>query len=312
MPRSTLPTAVLAALLTALSGTASAQPVVDPNFLEFTASADHGVTNAVGPVVSRYDLVLYPAAVTTPARTVNLGKPVPDSAGTIRLSLRSLLDPLPAPGVSYAVRVVAIGPGGSAASALSNAFSFGAPCAYSVSPASRSVAATAGTSSFTVSAAAGCAWTATSGAAWATITGGAAGSGNGTVTFNVSANTGTVARNTTLTIAGQSRGVSQAARTGCTFTVAPLAHRVRRTGATVSVTVTAPAGCAWTASEGSSWLAIASGAAGNGNGTVSVAVGAYTGTATRSATATIAGRAVSFSQSALPPAPPAGFRVVPR
>jgi hypothetical protein len=45
---------------------------------------------------------------------------------------------------------------------------------------------------------------------------------------------------------------------------------------------------------------------------VSVVVGAYTGTATRSATATVAGRTVSFSQSALPPAPPTGFRVVPR
>ena len=48
MARSTLSTAVLAAVLTAIGGTASAQPVVDPNFLEFTASADHGAANENG------------------------------------------------------------------------------------------------------------------------------------------------------------------------------------------------------------------------------------------------------------------------
>ena len=312
MARSSPGPLVLATLVTiGAGGTAWAQPVVDPNFLEFTASADHHATNDGAQMVSQYHLLLYSAGSSTPARTVNLGKPVPDAAGIIRLSLRSLLDPLPTGGAAYEVRVAAVGPTGSAASAPSNSFSFGAaPCSYAVSPASASVAAGAVTGTFTVTAPAGCAWTATSGASWLAITGGAAGTGNGVTTFAVTANTSPTARSAALTIAGQTRGVSQQG-SGCTYAVSPLAHPMRRAGGTVAVSVTAPSGCTWTASEGSAWLAIASGAAGSGNGTVTVMVAAYTGTTSRTATATVAGRTVSFSQRATPGAP-TGFRVMPR
>ena len=309
MSRSSLGPLVLAAIMTfGARGTVSAQ-VVDPNFLEFTASADHYATD--GPaMVSRYDLLLYSAGSGSPARTINLGKPVPDGAGTIRLSLAALLTPLPAGGATYEVRVVAVGPAGSAASAPSNTFSFGAPCSYAVSPASVSVGAGAATGTFTVTTPAGCAWTAASGASWVRISGGAAGSGNGVVTFAVAANTSPTARNAALTIAGQTRGIAQQG-SGCTYAVSPLAHSVRRAGGTVAVSVTAPSGCTWTAAEGSTWLSIASGASGSGSGTVTVMVAAYTGTTTRTATATVAGRPVSFSQRATPRAP-TGFRVVPR
>jgi len=53
-----------------------------------------------------------------------------------------------------------------------------------------------------------CSWTATSNAAWITITGGSSGTGNGTVTYNVAANTGAV-RTGTITIAGQTFTVIQ-------------------------------------------------------------------------------------------------------
>ena len=55
-----------------------------------------------------------------------------------------------------------------------------------------------------------CQWTATSGATWITITSGAAGTGNGTVSFTVANNTG-AARTGTLTIAGRAFTVTQAA-----------------------------------------------------------------------------------------------------
>ena len=54
----------------------------------------------------------------------------------------------------------------------------------------------------TVSTASGCAWTTTSNASWISITSGASGSGNGAVSFSVTANTG-AARTGTLTIAGR-------------------------------------------------------------------------------------------------------------
>lgn len=82
-------------------------------------------------------------------------------------------------------------------------------CTYSISPGAQSFAVGGGTGSINVTAPAGCGWTATESAAWITITGGASGSGNGTVSFTVAANTG-AARNDTITAAGQAFAVTQA------------------------------------------------------------------------------------------------------
>jgi hypothetical protein len=60
-----------------------------------------------------------------------------------------------------------------------------------------------------VTAQAGCTWTATSNTGWISITSGSSGSGNGTVGYSVQANFGTGARTGTLTIAGQTFTVNQ-------------------------------------------------------------------------------------------------------
>jgi len=59
-----------------------------------------------------------------------------------------------------------------------------------------------------VNADAGCAWTASEAVGWVTITGGAAGSGNGTVTYTVGENLG-LARSAALTIADQTHNIYQ-------------------------------------------------------------------------------------------------------
>ncbi len=82
-------------------------------------------------------------------------------------------------------------------------------CAYNVSPTSVSVGSSGGTGSVAVSTQPGCTWTATSGVSWMTITAGASGTGSGTVTYSVAANTGRP-RTGTLTVAGQVVTVSQA------------------------------------------------------------------------------------------------------
>ena len=79
----------------------------------------------------------------------------------------------------------------------------GAPCTFTASPTSQSFSEAAGTGSVSVTAAGGCAWTATSGASWLTISGGASGSGNGTTSYAVAANTSITPRTGTLTVAGQ-------------------------------------------------------------------------------------------------------------
>jgi serine protease AprX len=83
-------------------------------------------------------------------------------------------------------------------------------CTYSIAPTSASYTSAGGTGGVTVTAGAGCAWNAVSNTAWITITSNASGVGNGTVNYSVAVNAG-AARNGTMTIAGQTFTVTQAA-----------------------------------------------------------------------------------------------------
>ena len=86
----------------------------------------------------------------------------------------------------------------------------GAPCSYSLSANNQSFSSSGGPGSVNVVTTSGCAWTATSNANFVSITSGASGTGNGTVSYTVAANTST-ARSGTLTIAGQTYTVNQSA-----------------------------------------------------------------------------------------------------
>jgi hypothetical protein len=92
-------------------------------------------------------------------------------------------------------------------------FTPGPACSYAVSPTSDSAPAGGETGGVSVTAQAGCGWTATSNAAWIAVTGGASGSGNGTVSYTVAANSSTASRTGTMTVAGQTVTVTQAALT---------------------------------------------------------------------------------------------------
>jgi len=81
-------------------------------------------------------------------------------------------------------------------------------CGYSLSPTSVTVGSGATSGTLTVTTTSGCAWSTTSNASW--ITSSSSGSGSGTVSYSVAANSG-AARTGTLTIAGQSFTVSQQA-----------------------------------------------------------------------------------------------------
>jgi Zn-dependent metalloprotease len=84
-------------------------------------------------------------------------------------------------------------------------------CSFSLTPTSASVGSAATTGSVSVTTGSSCAWTATSNASWLTITSGASGTGNGTVNYSVAANSGSSSRSGTLTIAGLTFTVNQAA-----------------------------------------------------------------------------------------------------
>ena len=298
----------------------AAQPIADPRVVEFQPSPDHDrIVNGVA-LVDRYALEFYVAGTNVVLQTLDVGKPTPGANGLIRFDFAAQLAAWQVLGVIYEARVVALGPGGANASGNSNQFNFPsatpstpAPttpvCSFTLTPPSRVVTTSAASGSLIVSTADGCNWTAGSSAAWLTVTAGASGVGSGTVGYSITANGSSAGRLATITIGTSTFTVSQ--NGGCTYILSPTSQGVNPPGGTMTITVTAPAGCAWNATRSGSWITIVSGNSGNGNGSVRYRVSANGGSATRTGTLTIAGQAVSITQgSSTAPSAPAGLRVV--
>ena len=84
------------------------------------------------------------------------------------------------------------------------------PCDYALTPVTATFPRDGGAASFAVSVAPGCTWTATSGAPWITLTGGAAGNGDGIVTYAVAPHTGKAKkRSGTVAVAGSAVTITQ-------------------------------------------------------------------------------------------------------
>src|SRR5262249_19860333 len=127
-----------------------------------------------------------------------------------------------------------------------------------------------------------------------TITSGASGSGNGSVVFSATANTG-AARSGTLTIGGQTFTANQAG--SCASSLTPTSRSASASASPGNtVAVTSPAGCSWSATSNDGWLTITAGSSGTGNGTTTYSVAANTGIA-RTGTMTIAGVTFTVNQA---------------
>ena len=98
-------------------------------------------------------------------------------------------------------------------------FSTGSACTFTLSTASVSVPGSGGTATINIATTSGCNWTSVSNDGFITITSASSGTGNGSVTFSVAANTG-AARTGTLTIGNQRVTVNQAAGSGSSGVVA--------------------------------------------------------------------------------------------
>jgi len=287
-------------LLAALTPSALNAQTLNPTTVQFTASTDHNSTapDGVTPLVSSYELEFYQVGAAQPFQTLSLGKPTPDASNTITVNFANLLSAaLPSPGIVYDATVSAIGPGGTSASAASNAFEYQLPCSNAVSPTTASFGSSGGAASLTVTAPSGCGWTATSNASWLTIASGTSGSGSGTVNYTAAANPLIAPQTGTLTVAGQTVTVTQAAA-ACNYTVSPTSASPGSAGGAASVSVTAQSGCAWTAASNAAWITITSGASGGGNGTTNYTVAANTLTSSRTGTLTVAGQTVTVTQGA--------------
>jgi Viral BACON domain/Putative binding domain, N-terminal len=167
-------------------------------------------------------------------------------------------------------------------------------CKFTLDPPTQAIAATGGNGAITVTTGPACTWTATPAASWITLTAGANVQGSGTASFTAAANNGP-ARSTTIQIGSSTATITQPAAS-CSYTIAPSSQSIAAGGGTGSVTVTADAICAWTATKDVPWISITSGASGTGHGTVSFSVSPNTGPA-RSATVTIAGKPFSVTQA---------------
>jgi hypothetical protein len=168
-------------------------------------------------------------------------------------------------------------------------------CTYSISPNSQTIAAAGRTGTVSVTAGAGCPWTAVSNASWITVTTGSSGAGNGTVSYSAAANTGPQ-RSGTITIAGKTFSLTQ--NSGCAIALTPTSQSFTAAGGTGTISVAAGAGCAWTAkSNNSGWITVTSGANGNGNGVVGYSVAPRTASSSRTGTMTIGGKTFTVTQS---------------
>ena len=151
----------------------------------------------------------------------------------------------------------------------------------------------------TVSTASGCAWTATSGgSSWLSLGTTTSGSGSGTVSWVAAPSSATSPRSATLTIAGQSVVITQAAAAAsCAYAIAPESASIGPDATTITVAVTTQPGCAWTVKQVDPWLEIGGAASGSGSGTAQVDVQKYKGNAQRTGTMTIAGKTFTVTQS---------------
>ena len=127
------------------------------------------------------------------------------------------------------------------------------------------------------------------------MTSGSSGTGNGTVSYTVAANTSTSPRTGTHDDC-RCDGDGHAGRR-VPYAVAPTTQSVLAVGGSHSATVTTSGGCSWTGvSNNTSWITVTSGSSGTDDGTVSYTVAANTGAA-RTGTLTIAGLTTTVTQA---------------
>ena len=227
-------------LVVAFAASLRAQVVSDPRIAEFDPSPDHWTVLESGqPAVERYELNIYSVASSVLLATVDLGKPAPDADGKIRFDFTTVVANWSFGGGEYEARVSAVGPEGAALSDASNPFTFtpSSECTYSLSHTTMRAPAAGGSYSGSVSAATTCGWTATTSLPWVSLWV-TSGTGNGTVPFQVQANTSTSNRSGTITIAGQAVTFLQSGAAAPASTFAKASPANGTTAQSSSVTLT--------------------------------------------------------------------------
>jgi len=87
----------------------------------------------------------------------------------------------------------------------------------------------------------------------------------------------------------------------CSIVITPPNAAFSSQGGIGNVSVNAPAGCTWSAINGTGWTTVSAGGSGSGPGTVTYSVAVNTATESRSGTLTIGGQTHAISQEGRPP-----------
>jgi pro-kumamolisin-like protein/all-beta uncharacterized protein/BACON domain-containing protein len=134
--------------------------------------------------------------------------------------------------------------------------------------------------------------------------------GSGSSTFTLSATSGAASGSYTVYLTASGGGITQTLplpvtiQSKCSYSINPTSATAAAAGGNFTATITATTGCAWSASSPVSWIGIASAASGTGNGTLLYSVQPNSSTASRSGSLSIAGLALSVTQSGAAPTTP--------
>ena len=158
------------------------------------------------------------------------------------------------------------------------------PCSFALTTSSIQATGAGGTFNIGVQTAAFCPWSVSGLPDWVTLGSPTSVSGPATVSLNVATATNSL-RSATITVAGISVTVNQAA---CSYSLSPGAQEFSILGGAGTIAVTAPTGCAWSATNTLPFVTLTGATSGNGNGIVIFQVAANSG-GVRSGNFTVAG-----------------------
>jgi hypothetical protein len=179
---------IAAVLLTTLTiAVQAAAQATNPNIVMFMPSAHHDTIGRGNvPLVTGYQLELYPRGSSRPALVLDLGKPAAGADGYIRVDVGARLADSRLTNAALEARVTVVGPEGASQSAASNVVTLDG-CRYLV-PSSVSVAVSGGEVSIPVATGAACEWQLSASSSWLAPTPESSGAGTGRMTVTAAGN----------------------------------------------------------------------------------------------------------------------------
>jgi trimeric autotransporter adhesin len=168
------------------------------------------------------------------------------------------------------------------------------PCSFTLTTPSIQASGAGGSFAIGVQTAAFCSWSVSGLPDWITVGGASSATGPANVTLIVAA-AGGIPRSVNISIAGISVTVNQTAT--CSYAISPGGQGFTASGGPGTVSIAAPAGCAWSSTNTLPFVSINGASSGSGSGVLSFLVAANVG-GDRSGTFTVAGLSFDVEQQA--------------